>query len=934
MISITKGFLLFCMVWLLVACGENLTETQHVERAQGYLDKGELKAASIELKNALQQNQDNAQARRLLGNIHLEVGNIAGAEKELRRAIELGLADGSVLPLLARVLLAQGKYDELQALSLEKLVAKDQKAGVLASQGLGKLAQEKADWAAMKIDRALSLDPQSAYAGVAKAHLLIAKEKYDLAQKELDRVLELDGGYAPAWSLLGDLESRDKNLAKAEGAYTKAIDNRANNFSDLLKRAQVRFQQKKYEGAQKDIDLLKKRAPQYSGVNYVQGMIHFQNSHLPDAEAAFELALRANDSNLPAVYYLSLVHLRQGNLRQARAYGNQFLSAVPRSIAVRRLLATIEMGSRQYAEAEKLIRPVVTVREDDVAALNLLANALLKQNANDEAIDLYKKVVSLQPDSATAQLRLGAGLLAGGKLTSGIEHIEKALVMSPQLQQAHTFLVLGYLKQKNYDKALEAAAVYRERHPESAAPYNLIGSIQLVSGQETNATQAFTRAREIAAGDPKASHNLAELAIKKKDYSQARGYYQDVLEYHENHLLTLLKLAALDGMEKKQQALLGHLQQAITAHPKALQPKLMLASYHLAQGEPNKVPPLMVELSEGQKLTPAVLEVMALSYLAQKQFAEAMHTLEQLIKQQPKSAQVHFLLAQAHAGLGDGPSTKKELETAVELAPNYLAARLAFTRLLLQEGQKEKLSDQLAVLNELSPEHPGVIRLKASMAHVEGDQEAASGLLEDLFEKSPTTASMLSVAHQKLVMGSQMEALELQKQWIKEHPNDLTASLALAGAYSQQDQVEQAIAQYQQVLKKDENNVVALNDLAWYLREKQPAEALKYAKRAAVLAPESVVVMDTLALVLLRNGDIERAKRSIKRALAKQPKNLTIRYHNAMIDAAAGDNGSAIKTLQSILGEDSDFPEKAEAKQLLTELQAGAAIATPQVNVN
>ena len=40
-----------------------------------------------------------------------------GAEKELRRASKLGVADGAVLPLLARALLAQGKLEELQALT-------------------------------------------------------------------------------------------------------------------------------------------------------------------------------------------------------------------------------------------------------------------------------------------------------------------------------------------------------------------------------------------------------------------------------------------------------------------------------------------------------------------------------------------------------------------------------------------------------------------------------------------------------------------------------------------------------------------------------------------------------------------------------------------------------------------------------------------------
>jgi Tfp pilus assembly protein PilF len=172
-------------------------------------------------------------------------------------------------------------------------------------------------------------------------------------------------------------------------------------------------------------------------------------------------------------------------------------------------------------------------------------------------------------------------------------------------------------------------------------------------------------------------------------------------------------------------------------------------------------------------------------------------------------------------------------------------------------------------------------------------------------------------------MGDQAAALELQEQWAEEHPDDLTATLALAVTYSQQDQVEPAIAQYQRVLAKDEQNVAALNGLAWHLRNTQPARALAYAERAAELAPESTLVMDTLAVVLLKNGQVKRAKRNIERVYRKKPNEPAVRYHRAMIDAAAGDKAAAIKALQALLGEGGDFSEKAEAQQLLADLQAG-----------
>jgi putative PEP-CTERM system TPR-repeat lipoprotein len=915
--------LLLSAVCLPTACGGGLTDAQHVEKAQRYAAEGQVNAAVIELKNALQQNPDNPSARKLLGELHLEVGDAAGAEKELRRARKLGVADDVVLPLLAQALLAQGKQEELQAISSKNLTPGDRKATVLAAQGLAKLAKNEVSAAAGLIEQAVSMSDQSPYARLAKGRLLASTQEYDLAREEVDRVLELDASYAPAWGLLGDLENRGGNPAEAEAAYSKAIEKDENDLAALLKRAQVRILQKKYEEAQKDLDILRKRIPNHPEVNYAQGLIHLQKGRLQEAKAAFDLTLSAKEDHLGAVYFLALTHLRLGNREQAEKYAEQFLSAVPDSVGGRKLVASIELANRQYATAEELIRPVVDSRGEDTVAFNMLATALLGQGKTDEAVGLLKRVTDLQPDSAIAQLRLGAALLAGGRQGEGVTHIEKAIEMDPQLQRAYLLLANFYLRQKDIGKALQAAESYRDAYPDTAAPYNLIGRLRLESGDEASARQSFERARELEPGNPIANHRLAALAIKKKAYQETRGYYQNVLSYQRDHLSTLLKLAALDALEENEQAMLAHLQQAATAHPKAVQPKILLARYYLRQGEPTKVPTLMVELSEAQRRIPAVLEVMARSQLAQKQYAQAKYSLEQLIEQRPDSAQAHLQLARAYAGLGERKGLRSELERAVGLAPKSFGARLALGRLLLLEGEKEAVAEQLSVLDELSPEHPDVLRLKAALARAQGDQATATELLEAVFEKSPTTASMLSVARQQWATGEETAALELQEEWVAEHPDDLAAAMALAATNIRQGQVDRAMEQYQRILGKQEKNVAVLNNLAWLLSDREPKKALEYAERASELAPEAELVMDTLAVVLLKNDDIARAKRTMERVLAKDPKNPAFRYHGAMIDAAAGEKVSAIQALEALLGAGSDFAEQDEAQQLLTKLQAG-----------
>ena len=69
-----------------------------------------------------------------------------------------------------------------------------------------------------------------------------------------------------------------------------------------------------------------------------------------------------------------------------------------------------------------------------------------------------------------------------------------------------------------------------------------------------------------------------------------------------------------------------NLQKAIEAHPKAVRPRLILARHYLSRGKPEKASLLVSELDDIQKGSPAVLNVIAMTQLAKKEFAGANFT--------------------------------------------------------------------------------------------------------------------------------------------------------------------------------------------------------------------------------------------------------------------------------------------------------------------
>ena len=89
----------------------------------------------------------------------------------------------------------------------------------------------------------------------------------------------------------------------------------------------------------------------------------------------------------------------------------------------------------------------------------------------------------------------------------------------------------------------------------------------------------------------------------------------------------------------------------------------------------------------------------------------------------------------------------------------------------------------------------------------------------------------------------------------------------------------------------------------------------------APLAPDTAALIDTFAMVLLENGDNQKAQTQIERALKLEPNNPGMRFHAAQIRLALDDTDGAVLILKSLLGGKGDFAEKAEAEALLASLK-------------
>jgi len=88
---------------LAIAClGANAKDSSDsVKDAEQYLAKGDLKAAEIELRNAVRQSPDNPVTRARLAQVYLALGDATSAEREARAARDRNGDEVDYLTILA-----------------------------------------------------------------------------------------------------------------------------------------------------------------------------------------------------------------------------------------------------------------------------------------------------------------------------------------------------------------------------------------------------------------------------------------------------------------------------------------------------------------------------------------------------------------------------------------------------------------------------------------------------------------------------------------------------------------------------------------------------------------------------------------------------------------------------------------------------------------
>jgi tetratricopeptide (TPR) repeat protein len=207
------------------------------------------------------------------------------------------------------------------------------------------------------------------------------------------------------------------------------------------------------------------------------------------------------------------------------------------------------------------------------------------------------------------------------------------------------------------------------------------------------------------------------------------------------------------------------------------------------------------------------------------------------------------------------------------------------------------------------------------------DYQSAEETLERAIVMKPLwPAPYNNLARLYLVQGRTGEAIERFETALNTNPENAGAYLALGSIYEQNKDYQNAIRIYEKALEVYPGMWAAANNLAFLLGEKSKdtkdlERALTLSRRANELRPNEPLVLDTMAWIHAKLGDMIQAREILSNALAQAPDNPIFNYHMAVILFESGNAVEAKQKLEIALANNQDFLGRDEATELLKKLQ-------------
>jgi tetratricopeptide (TPR) repeat protein len=605
------------------------------------------------------------------------------------------------------------------------------------------------------------------------------------------------------------------------------------------------------------------------------------------------------------------------------------LSAKPGDYIITLALARALALGGESAEAEAGFKSLVVIDKVNLNGYYELYRLYISQKKFPEAEAALKSAIAAMPKDASLRLRLAQfyyGTQRQDELIALLNDMKKDLKMFPNayLDCGDFFLRAGQFDtaQKQYEAGI--------RYDKDRTNLYLKREIEVYIRQG-NLAMAQTKNQQILQSDPKdpeARGLRATFMLEKNQINEAEVELQSVVTARPSNFIARFNLGRAYFAKNQYDQARQEFDKCIDLNPAYLparyartQVAIVLGNFDAAVHDADEILKIDPNSVQGRVMKAAALQRL-------NKFDDARKLLNEVLDKNPKQEETLLELGVLDLNQKRAKDALEHFHRAYDAAPQNIRGLLGQSRALLMDGQPDRSVDLIRQAAQKNPSFQLQRELgNAQMAAREFDAAIATyqtlvGSVTDMKVKGDLWSR---IAEGYKYKGDFQKCIQYMELAAKALPDNASIATSLAQLYDSPavSDLPKARIYYEKALKIDQNNPVALNNLAYLIAQTNGDlnQALTYATEAKQRLPSFLEVSDTIGLIYLKKNSAASAIDEFQRLVAEAPLDPTYHYHYAMALNQKGDTADAKAQCEVALSNRPQKPLEAQIRTLEASLK-------------
>jgi Tfp pilus assembly protein PilF len=361
--------------------------------------------------------------------------------------------------------------------------------------------------------------------------------------------------------------------------------------------------------------------------------------------------------------------------------------------------------------------------------------------------------------------------------------------------------------------------------------------------------------------------------------------------------------------------------EVLRLNPRAYAAQVQLSNLHLLR---SNVDSAVLLADEAIRNAPASLDgylARVRAWMARGDTRRAKLELAAIRKQRPDLAAVAALEGTINLRTGALAAARAAFERTARLDPQSVEAFQSLTELDLREGRIADARARVEARLSAGEETPVVLLLGSRMLLAAGDRQRAEALLRSSIVKDPLEIANYALLGRILFEDGRLASAKTEfEQAAAADSSNMSARLMLGMIAHAQNDTEQAKRWYGEVLKLEPRAALAANNMAAIYADSgvNLDIAQQLAETAVEQWPAAAEFQDTLGWVLYQRQLSGQAIPRFQQSLAADPANPVYHYHLGLMYAKNGDRDRARTSLRRAL---ELHPEFSDARRVLATIE-------------